>query len=429
MKQLLALMIFFPALLSAQELLTPEEALRIGMKNNYDILLTRNAADAAAVNNTAGAAGMLPDVSVNAAAAKNQSNIQQRFSNGNEITSPNAGGQNFSAGIALGWTVFDGMRMFATRERLEQTAAAGEYAWRAQVQTTAANILSDYYTIVRLKELIKATQEVIAVNEERVSITENRFKSGLAAKNELLQARIDLNVQQENLISLQLSQTLAQQQLNQRLARDPLLAFAVLDSIPDAVLENRAQLQQKITSSNPELLAFQSRVNAAGQTVREARAAYMPTVRLNAGYNFARNENAAGFSLLNQSYGWQGGVTLAMPLYSGGNVKRSVALSRIQLSDARYQEERATQAASLQLHNALQTFDARTSMLALERENEAMARENIQIALDRLRLGQGTSLEVKEAQATLAACLSRSIQARYDLKITEVSVQQLAGAF
>ncbi|MCA6364318.1 MAG: TolC family protein [Bacteroidetes bacterium] len=427
MKQLLALMIFMPALLSAQELLTPEEALRIGMKNNYDILLTRNAADAAALNNSPGAAGMLPDVSINAAASKNQSNIQQRFANGNEISSPNAGGQNYSAGIALGWTVFDGMRMFATRERLEQLATAGEYTWRAQVQRTAADILSGYFNIVRLGELLKATQEVIAVNEERVRITENRVNSGLAARNELLQARIDLNVQQENLISLQLSHSLAKQQLNQLLARDALLAFAVIETIPDAVIENRAQLQQKILSSNPELLAFQARVNAAGQTVREARAAYMPVVRLNGGYNFGRTENAAGFSLFNQSYGWQGGVTLAMPLYSGGNVKRNVATNRLQFADARYQAERASQAVSLQLHNALQTFDARASMLTLEHENENMSRENIKIALDRLRLGQGTSLDVKEAQATLAQCLTRSIQARFDLKMAEVSVKQLAG--
>jgi outer membrane protein len=427
MKQLLALMIFMPALLGAQELLTPEEALRIGMKNNYDILLTRNAADVAALNNSAGAAGMLPDVSINAAASKNQSNIQQRFANGNEISSPNAGGQNYSAGIALGWTVFDGMRMFATRERLQQIETAGEYTWRAQVQRTAADILNGYFNIVRLGELLKATQEVIAVNEERVRITENRLNSGLAAKNELLQARIDLNVQQENLIALQLSHTLAKQQLNQLLARDALLAFAVIESIPEAAIENRTQLQQKILSSNPELLAFQARVNAAGQTVREARAAYMPVVRLNGGYNFGRTENAAGFSLFNQSYGWQGGVTLAMPLYSGGNVKRNVATSRLQFADARYQAERASQAASLQLHNALQTFDARAAMLTLERENENMSRENIKIALERLRLGQGTSLEVKEAQATLAQCLTRSIQARFDLKMAEVDVKQLAG--
>ncbi|HMD68679.1 MAG TPA: TolC family protein, partial [Chitinivibrionales bacterium] len=52
------------AVADAQPLLTADEAVSIALKNNYDILVARNDAEIAKVNNTPGNAGMLPTIAV-----------------------------------------------------------------------------------------------------------------------------------------------------------------------------------------------------------------------------------------------------------------------------------------------------------------------------------------------------------------------------
>ncbi|MEO5643035.1 MAG: TolC family protein [Bacteroidia bacterium] len=426
-KMLLILQLVFPVLLMGQTLLTSDEALRIGLKNNFEILIAKNEQQADSILNSAGNAGMLPSVWLNAGYGINSNTIHQELTNGTEINSNNAGGTNLTAGIALSWTLFDGTKMFVTKRKLEQIEILGYYNFRANVLAVTSDILLSYYDIVRQQQQIDATDEIIKFNEERVKITDARFISGLGPKTDLLQAKIDLNIQKENRINLSILLDDSKRQLNTLLARDVNIVYTVEDSIILSPLADRAQLEQKMYGANPALLAFKAQVEISKLAYRETRTQYYPKVALNAAYNFGRSENSAGFTLYNQTYGWSTGLTFSMPLYQGGRVNRESKVAKLDIQSTEYRFQQANLSASLELQNALSVYDGREKALALERENEKMAREGMMLALERLRLGQGNALEVAQAQSTLASSLFRVSAFNYDMKSAEIGVRRQAA--
>ncbi|MFN9954683.1 MAG: TolC family protein, partial [bacterium] len=126
--------------MSAQgTLLSPEEAVRIALENNYDIRIAQGDADIAHLNNTKGNAGMLPNINLVVNENFTLSAFQQKLANGNEFVSSGAPFNAANAGVQLAWTVFDGRRMFIAKNRLEQTDALGQLNLKNSVQTTAAN--------------------------------------------------------------------------------------------------------------------------------------------------------------------------------------------------------------------------------------------------------------------------------------------------
>ncbi len=426
MKKYFFLILLSPAFLGAQ-VLTADDALHIGLKNNFDILVAKNQAEADSIMNTIGEAGMLPTVSLSANYTFNSNDIHQKYSSGSEITKKNVAGDNLNPGIALNWTLFDGTKMFVTKNKLEQIDMLGQYQFKTQVLNSSRDILLAYYDIVRQKEQLNATNEIIKYNEERVTITQTRLDNGLGPKTDLLQAKIDLNVEKETKINQELLLAEAKRNLNTIIARDVNTLYDVEDSIPLSTLSDRTQLEQKMYAANPDLLAFKTQVEISKLAYKETKSYYYPRIGFVAGYNFNQTENAAGFTLLNQAYGWQTGLTFSMPIYQAGKQNHQVEIAQMNIESSEFRFQQATLASSLQLQNAFSIYDSNTQELELEKQNETMARENMELALQRLKLGQGTALDVSLAQSTLSSALFRLTGFEYNVKSSEINVHRQAA--
>ncbi|HLG38263.1 MAG TPA: TolC family protein [Chitinophagaceae bacterium] len=419
---------FLPVIAQAQvPLLTAEEALKTGLKNNFNIIVARNDAEADSIFNSPGEAGMLPSIWLNAGAGINRNSIRQKFVNGTEISSPDAGSQNLNASVVLSWTLFDGAKMFVTRQKLSTVQVQGELEFRAAVLNTSAQILSTYYDAVRQKQKLLAVSELIKASEERLKITRSRFESGLGPKTDLNQAKIDLNLERAKQLEQQEMLSTSKRTLNLALGRDIAIIFEVIDSIPEKALSDRAQLEQKMLSANPELQSFHSQLLIAQLGMREYRTQYYPRLSMQAGYGFNFSQSTAGFSLYNQSNGWQTGLTLAIPIYQAGMVRRRVAVSSLEMHSTEMQFKQANLEASLQLQSDLAGYDTRNAMITLEKENVNLARENMNLSLERLRLGQTTSFEVQLAQISLSGALLRLADLQYELKSAEINIHRLAA--
>jgi outer membrane protein len=413
--------------INAQSVMTADEALKLGLQKNFDIVVAKNEAEADSIFNTRGEAGMLPSVSINGNIGTTNSSIHQRYASGTDITSPNAGSTSYGASIVLNWTLFDGTKMFVTKQKLAAIQQQGEYEYRTHVLNTSALILNSYYNAVLQKQKLNGINEVIKANEERFKITDSRFTAGSGPKTDLNLAKIDLNTQRQNQIVQQELLNAAKRALNLFFARDVNTPLDVVDSLTAGPLPDRAQLEQKMYDSNPQLLAFKSQVQIADLSIRENKSQRYPRVNAYAGYGYAHNENSAGFSLLNESYGWQTGLTIAIPLYQGGSVSRRIDVAMLEQENAQFRFEQAKQQSAFELHNTLATYDSRLAMIALEKENVLLARENMNLALERLRLGQTNGFEVQQAQIALSASLMHVADLQYELKTADINLHRLAA--
>lgn len=412
----------------AQKMLTPEEAVSIALKNNYDILVARTAADIAKVNNTAGNAGMLPTVGITGSDIYNINNVTQNLSNGSQIISSNADANTFNAGVALDWTLFDGGKMFITKKKLNEIEALGEVQYKDKVMQTMYDVTVAYFNVVKQKQQLESFNEVINYNRERVKILQASFNAGLSPKTDLLQAQIDLNVYMENAIDQQTVIITAKRTLNQLMNMDTDSPFDVEDSIVLNYVPDKNELVKKLFSTNTSVLSFQKQVDIARLSLKEFNTLRFPVINVSAGYDFLQSRNAAVTITSNRTYGPQLGGTITIPIYEAGNINRQIKSARLGFQSAGYALENIKRDVNTQLQNALTGFENQQQLLKIERDNTALVKENLDISMQRLRLGQTTSLEVRQAQESYEDSHTRLINFEYNTKVAETKLKQLLAA-
>jgi len=428
MKKFLCIIIAFPAFVSIHaQLLTVENAIDITLKNNFNIQVARNNADIDKTNNTPGNAGMLPTIGATGTGSLTQSNLIQKIAGSDSLRKyPDVIGKSVNSGIALSWTLFDGGKMFITKNKLGEIEALGELQFKDTLMQAVYNAVTAYYNVVSQKQQLASINEVISYNTELVKILQTSFNAGLSPKTGLLQAQIDLNVYKENAINQQSVILTSKRALNQILSRDVNISFEVSDSIPLKSLPDIKYLSQKIDSVNINILEMQKTAEIARLTSKEFTTLRLPKITFNTGYNILLSTNSGGFGLLyNRNLGPSIGATISIPIYQGGNINRQITVAKLQYQQALTGSEAIKLAVNMQLQNALTTYENQMQLLNIEKDNVALAKENLQIAIQRLRLGQSTILEVRLAEDSYEQSRTRLTTFEFNLKTAETKLRQL----
>jgi outer membrane protein len=419
----LFLFILFFAGIQAQQLLSSDDAVRLALKNNFDILVAKNDAEITKINNTAGNAGMLPNLAVTASDDYSMNTINQEVSSGSP--SPSTNTNLFNSGVELNWTLFDGGKMFVTKNKLNEIQTMGEIQYKDRVLQTVYDVIVAYFDIVRQKQQLVSVDEVINSNTERVTILKTSFEAGLSPKTNLLQAQIDLNVYKELAINQQATIIASKRNLNQLLSRDAAVDFEVIDSIPINYKLDELELSQKLDTNNTSILLLKKQVDIANLELKEYKTQLLPKLSFSAGYGLMQSNNTAGNLLMNQIYGPRIGGTISIPLYQSGNVHRQIESAKIQLQSTEYDLENIRIQVNTELQNMFTDFENQQQLLEIEKSNTALAKENLDISMQRLRYGQTTSLELHQAQESYVSSQTRLINFEYNLKVTETKIKQL----
>ena len=421
------LLIFIAFNVQAQSILTPEDAIKIAIKNNYDVLIATNEATISKTNNTAGNAGMLPNVSATGTQTLTQSNIRTQQANAGEVAYPNTSSVTTSAGLLLSWTVFDGGKMFITRKKLGEQEVLSESLLKEKILQTIYGSTLAYYDVVKQKQQLAYINKVLEYNKERVKILQIGYNSGLSSKTNMLQAKIDLNVAQENAINQQAVILSAKRALNLVLARDSDELFDVVDSVSFQTIMPKDELLKKAFTSNTSIVNSQKLLSIAGLNAKEYNRLRWPKVSINAGYNMSLTDNTGSNVNFNHNYGPMVAANIAIPLYQAGNNLRQVKIAQLQALSANCGLESIRKQVYTQLINAYTQWENQQKLLEIERENAVLAKENLEISIERLRLGQTTSLETRQAQQSYEDSQTRLINFQYNLKVAETKIKQLVA--
>ena len=407
--------------------LSLEEAIQIALENNFDVVIEKNAQQIGQINNNWGTAGLWPNISINSSAGIASNNLEQRLSNGTTIKRNGAILRNINAGFAVSWRIFDGMRMFATKKRLEELETIGELTFRRQLNATVFDVIVVYYQIVQLNQQKKAFNETIKFFEERKQIAESRFTIGTAPKTDFLQAQVDLNQQKGNLLVIENNIRVAKANFNNLLARTPETSFDVQDAITMDAAVNFALLQQKSQTDNYDLLLAQSSLSVLVQQKKEIISQRLPSVTLNGNFNLAQSRNDAGFTLSNRNFGPNTNLNVAIPIFQGGNIKRQVENAKIEIESNKWQMQQLQVDLVNTLNIAYQNYQNALEILRGEAENARVARLSIEIAMERYRLSRSTVLELAQIQQGYENAIFRSVAAKYEAKFAEIDLMRISG--
>ncbi len=421
------------AAMAQRQVLTLEQAIDVALKNNFDIRLAKNTAELSANDYAYANFAFAPRLNATAGTSWNSTATKQEFANGTKRDTSGIKGQNVNASVNLNWTLFDGLKMFATRNKLEAIKNLGELAIKNQVQNTIATVIGGYFNIVQEKQQLKALAEQMSISEERVKLSDAKFQTGLGPKTDWLQSKVDLNAQKALYLRQQTVIEQSKALLNQLMAVPETSTFYdVVDSIPLNAGLSLGELQENIAKNNTSIKVQEQNVAVSALTIKERKADYFPVLSFNSAYNFNRNTSNAASNNFSPKFNRNGvlnyGLTATVPIFNGFNVRRQVKNAQLDMEYQSISLDNIKSQVSLSLTNAFKDYEYYKQALALEEENLELAKENMMVALERFKQGVSTTIEVKQAQQSLEDSYTRLILARYNTKLAETELRRLNGS-
>ncbi|MDP4998889.1 MAG: TolC family protein [Saprospiraceae bacterium] len=413
--------------ISAQEVLSLDEAIRLGLENNFSIRIARNNERVASNNNTQGNAGMLPIFRTTSTVSYTSNNTIQKFFSGDERSGTGAGNTNVRLGAELTWTAFDGFRMFAAKDRLELQEQRSYLFTQRSMQDLVSQIQTAYMQLIRIKQQTEIIEQSIELNQSLKTLAAEKLKLGATTELELLQTTNLLNADSSALLNLNNQLAQAKTGLNRLIGVNPDLSFDVPLQLPEEVLPAKDELMELAALQNYDLRLLQYDEQIALAQIKEARSALFPTVSFNAGFNYNYSKAEVGFLLSNRSFGPTIGISATYNIFPGRNIKKdiaNVAIVKENIDFTKAQTELNMQADILQLY---QQYQALVELQSLEIRNVETAERSTALARQLYQAGKATNFEVREAILAEIRVKDRLSDIYFRKKLAEIQLKATAG--
>lgn len=429
MKRILITVLFTTLTLAAaaqEDTLRLDGAVEAALENNYGIQVAQRQVDLANNRIFRGNAGMTPILDWNTNLNSTFNQVHQNFIDGRVI---NRFGTSVSpnTALALQYTLYNGGRMHAIYGRLKALGQLSEIQRQLIIQNTVSDVMEAYYNIQRLQSTLEFINQIIRYYRERQTLTEERWQIGRGSKLDFLQSKADLTIQLTDQTNLQIQLRNAKIELNRLLARDPNIEFKVERESQDYQMFDLEYLKDQAKSQNPEFLALKKQEEINLQDQKETRGFLKPTINLNSSFGYNFNFNNAGLISNSQSTGLSAGLTASWRIFDGKVIKRNIESAKINGDILRIQREELLNNLDNQITAAYYQYETQKRLLELEQQNIATAQENLEISVEKFKLGASTILEINDAQTRFNTIMNRLVGAEYNLRISKLNLLTLSG--
>ena len=428
MNKIFIILLALPAMAARAQNLTSEEAVRIALKNSMGIQLARNNVDIATIYNSYGIAGGLPVVSGSASDQEQSTSIKQVYADpANNKQSNNAFSNNLSAQVNGYMLLYNGQRVVTAKKRLGVIEDQAKQQLSSRALILANNVLLKYFDVVRQQSYAKTLQASIDAQKQQLSIVQAQQSVGLANNADLFQSQVDLNTQIQNLQAQQLIIDQGKTDLLTLMTLNPDSAIVIQDTILIDRNIQLANILSAVQAANPDIMAANQQVTINQYIEKETGAQRYPSLGVNAGYNYSRTRNSAGFSLLNLNYGPYAAVTVNVPIFNGNIYKKQQQAAGVNIKNAQLVRD------TLVLNytaNAVKNWQAYTSNLQqveTAKANYDLSSKLLNLVMQKFQLKQATIVDVKNAQQSFENAGFLLINVSYAAKAAEITLRRYAN--
>ena len=433
-----ALILAFGGLAAQEPLLTKEEAIEQALEQNFNILVARNDVKIASNNKNILNTGYLPSVTGLSGANYNRDDSTIEFpgqvdEDGNprpDLTIDKAESQRYNAGLNLDYTLFDGLGRLYNYRILKEQYNLSELQARQTIELTIVELMSVYYEIARLTENENVQQEALEISKDRIKRLQYAFEYGQATKLDILNAEVDLTNDSINLLNTQQLLNNAKRDLNVVLNRDLTHVFEVDTTVRflpeleiDVILESASE-------NNVTVLQTESNLAINDYDIKVSKSGYLPRIGLLGSYGWNLNQSAASAffpGVNNETFSLGVGASLTWNLFDGGTTITRVKNSKIAYKNQELLKNQVLLEVDRDILNALETYENRLEIFKIQEQAVITNESNFARSREQFQLGRITSIQFRQAQIDLLNARTVKNLAKYDAKLAEIQLLQLAG--
>ena len=403
--------------------------IKTGLEKNFSLLIVRNSETIAKNNFTLGNAGFLPSLDVNGRHSSSINDITRNQTDGTQTQSNGERNTTTSAGLAMDLTIFNGFNVQTTYKKLNELKNIGELNTQLAIENLVADIISGYYNYIEQMMLLKNLQYAVVLSKERLRIDEDRYLLGSSSKLQVLQSRVYLNADSSRLSRQFEVVRAAQVRLNELLALEDLSQkFTTTDTSirvnPDLLFE---KILEETLSKNTSLLIASKNKTISEYDYKLIVSRSYPYLSASSGYNYSINTFSASTTKNQLTNGLSYGLTLGVNIFDGLNQRRNIRNSSIDVKNKEliYLEiEQGVRADLITLYSAYSNY---LRLITLENQNLQTATENLDIAMERYKLGSLSGIDLREVQKSLLDARESLLSVEYQAKLAEISLLLISG--
>ena len=340
----------------------------------------------------------------------------------------------YTGSTVMNWTIYDfGKREGSVRGERDSLDAT-QYAQRTSAEDVVLAVKQAYYRYLQVTVLVRVREDTVKDRELLVRQAKGFFEVGTRPKIDLVRAESNLFLAQADLITARNGVRVAWARLKnamgvRRFPPRPLAEEALLERPVEELTKELAigkppvsldAARETAFNLRPELKDFEAQLRAQDAAIDTARRGHLPDFLFNSSYGRRADE----FPL---QPNWEIGLRFNVPIFSGFQTTYEVQEASRNFYEIKAREEELRQQIALEVEQSYFSLVGAGERLKATNSAVRAAKENLDLANGRYRVGVGSIIEITEAQVISTQAQTDHIQTIADYKIFEADLARAMG--
>jgi outer membrane protein TolC len=400
------------------------DAIDRGIRHNLGLLLSQEQSATARAQYRRSLSTLLPNISGRASDSIQQINLAAfGIPLPAGLSSPVIGPFNvIDARAALSQTFLDFSALNRVHEAAENEKTA-KFTLQDARELVVLVVGNQYLLTVAAASRLDTAKAQLDTAKTIFEQAQDQKRAGVSAGIDVLRAQVQMQTQQQRVLAAQ--NQLEQQKLSlARIIGLPVSQqFRLTDVVPYAPLPpfNLEESLAQAYKQRPEYLAAESRVRAAELEVKAAKAEHLPTGQINGDFGVLGKTLSSAENTYTVSAG------IRIPIFQGGRAQADVAQSESDLRQSRLQLDDLRNRVEQEVRSALLDVESTNQQVLVGKQSIGLAAEELKQAQDRFKAGVSGSLDVVQAQESVATANETYIQALYSNNVAKLTLARALG--
>lgn len=426
MNKFLVIFLLFSSKIVAQPQLSLDDAIKIGLQNNYKVQISKQQLEIAKLNQRVGVTERFPSVSFDIGQNNLYSNNNSPINFVKGIYGDNSLNVDFNANYIL----YNGNQRNIKASQLDYLSKENEQ----QLKNTRANIIKEiiesYYKTLIEREKSQVLRETKSLSKLRLNDTKLQLSLGKASNFEVLRAENSFLIDSSSYLQQENAYQAALNKLNLVLGSDKSKTYVLTDKLDVSKDEFIFEaLRSKMLSQNNEILAKQVETILNKSKVELLKSQRYPTIGLNSrlGKSYSTTRFEGNEPIKGNISNFTIGLRASIPIYNGGELKRGINEALIVNKIGELQLGELKQGLSIELINAFTAYQNQLKAVKLNQQLVRNLGSSLQLVKGRLESGFSNALEYRTIQLEYVQSNFTYLESMYSLKSFEITLRKLIG--
>jgi len=335
----------------------------------------------------------------------------------------------WSAGINASMPLVNAQLWESISLSADQVELAVEKARESRLGTVTS-VKQAYYAVLLAKEAFNVYKVVYENAVENFRQTEMKYNVQKASELDLTRAKSNVAAAVPNVYNAESSILLALWQLKAVMGLDLEREIDVMGSLDDyaeTMFRDVNEGENASLERNTTLRQLDMQAEQLAKTVRMQQFAYIPSLNLSFAYSFNAMTDNFKFS----EYRWTPysyvGLSLSIPIFSGGQRYYAIKQTRMQASELELQRQNTERQLRIGIRQSLQTMDTAMKTYDAAKDAVGTAEKAYGIASKSYQLGKSTLTDLSNTELTLTQTKLQAAQAVYNFVVAKAGLEQTLG--